>query len=449
MTSGDLCDVAIVATGLIVTVTVGLLAYRSKSDNNYFVADRRLGAVVLAFTMAVGIVGGGVLVIFSEYTFTYGLSALWIFAGLALGLLALLPIAGHYKPNADRQGLYTLPDLFAYTWGDLAGALAAIVVAGWSAGFVILQLISCGKLLGHLLPIPYWMCVTIGGVTVLGYVPFGGLRSVVFTDVLQYCALGVFLVIVAFFAVPQTDYAFVQAHTASMSWADAAGFFLLGGLNIVVSADLWQRVYAAKTLRGAKVSLLLGALLVVVMGVLLSLPALYVRGQDAQIAGELALVAGLVRLVPKWAIGIAFVAIICAILAALDTMVFVLGETIGHDIVTRLLRRPPAGRIRWSRVSMIVAGVAGIVVASLFPHLLTIGLALSSLGLCLVPAVLGKMLRPGITSETVVGSLIFGLATVITLLLAGQLTPINAVATLPSAVLGAIGGATVHRLRVR
>ena len=438
-------DILLAFVLLLGTSIVGILLFRRASEEEYLIAGRRVSAIVVGGTMAVCIIGGGVILVFSEYAYKYGLSAFAIFGGLALGLIALLFISKKYKPEADEQRFYTIPDLFSFHWGKAAGLLASAVVIGWALGFVIMQLISSAVLLKELLPLPYWACVIISVIVVLLYLIVSGFRAVVVTDVIQYGALALFLIVIGLFAIPKVDYVTVSKHFGELGLFDALGFFILGFLNITVSADLWQRIYAAKSDKDARNGIMWGILLLLIVGVLLYIPVLYARGLPIQFDPNKALLLGL-TLLPHGVIGLAFSAILIAVVSTLDTMVFILGISFANDIEIRFLSRPVDGRIRSTRFWMIVFGGIGAIVAIIYPDLLQTGLALSSLGLCLTPAVLCGM-RWSLRSTTVIGSLCGGLFVFIILLAMGQFTPVNSVATLPGSIVGAVVGSIIGRFK--
>ena len=442
-------QIIIVIMGLLIMSGIGIFTTRRGTEDDFFVCGRRLGAFTLGGSMAAGVVGGGVLLVYSEYAYNFGLSAFTIFLGLAVGLIALLFIAPRYKEEADKQQLYTLPDLFSLKWGRMSGLLASLVVVLWAFGFVVMQLIAASILLRELIPeLSSSVCVIIAAVVTLSYLIVGGLRSVVITDVIQYLVLVIFFAAVGLFSLFRTDLSGAVQGATSLSMSDAAGFFILGALNVVVSADLWQRVYAAKSARSARAGLAGGAIGILIVGVVLTLPILHARASNVNVPANLSLIYGLRSIVPGAIISFIYLAVLCAVLSTLDTMIFVLGMSISNDIRTRFLGRPVAGRLLSAKVWMVVVAFVGALLAIIFPSLLTVGLALSSLGLCLVPAIIGNIFWK-LRRETVIAGLVCGLAALAAILFAGRLSPTYAVVTLPVAILGSVVCAIVGKCRYK
>src|SRR2546423_8201477 len=80
-----------------------------KSHDDFMVADRRLSAWVLVFTLLCSWIGAGSLFAGAEFAYRRGLSSLWLPAGGWAGLLG-----GFFTPRRARAlARYTVPDLLA------------------------------------------------------------------------------------------------------------------------------------------------------------------------------------------------------------------------------------------------------------------------------------------------------------------------------------------------
>ena len=451
-------DIVLALLLLASMIVAGILAGRKSTEEDYLVGGRAVPAGKLSATISAGVIGGGVLLVYSAYTFKYGLSAFFIIAGIVLGTLLTIPVALKFKPIADRQGFYSLSDFYEYEWGRRVALPSTFIILVWTIGFIIMQLISAGEILETMTNWPYWRGVVIAAATVASYLVISGFKAVVITDVMQYIALLVLLLIVQPAAINQVKWAgLLTAIKGSphMAWGEAAGFFILGLLNMIVSADMWQRFYAAKSNRDAKRGLVYSAVLILVAGCFLIVPSLFARVIMPGMNENRALVASLNLLLPRWLLGFSLVAILSTIVATLDTMVFIFGISVGHDMTVQQLDKTIANRIRTTQIVIVVVLVLGSVVSILFRNLLTIGLALSTLGLVLAPSLLLRLKdswKP--TPFAVEVGMWCGLATAAVLLIGNifvkdLLTPQNSVLALVIAILGTIGGGAWSRLSSR
>lgn len=436
------------AVGMLACMT-WLATRKSKdiSEEEYLVGGRDVAYGPLSTAIAAGVVGGGVLLVYTEYAFRFGLAALFIIGGIVLGTLFMVPVAKKFKRLADTQLFYSLPDLYHYLWGPRAGILATATIFFWTVGFILMQLISAGEVLRFMTGVPYWVGVILAACTVASYLLVAGFRAVVITDLIQYAALVVLLLIVFVPAAIQVNLskAFIGAASQPIDWGEAIGFFILGALNMIVSADMWQRVYAARNEAHAKRAFGLAALLVAVVGVLLLVPPLYARTMLPTVPSNEALYHSLQLLLPRWLLGFGLVGVLATIIACLDTMVFVLGISIGHDLRVRQFEKPVEERLRSTRITILLTLTLGSIISILFKNLMALGLALSMLGLILTPSLAMNLLGKTLTRKSVEFGMWGGLLATggflgVCTAHPSWLTPQNALVALVGSILGTIIG---------
>jgi len=447
-------DYAFAGLVFCVVTAVGLLKTRHATEDDFLVGGRNTSWPLLALSIAAGVLGGGVMLVFSQFAFSYGFSSLCIIGGIVLGTFLLVPIALKYKPVADNQGFYSLPDLFRFYWGRYAGWLSTAVVAVWTLGFIAMQLIAAGFLLNFMTGLQHWIGVLAVAGIVASYLIVGGFRSVILTDALQYAALGIVLLIVLPSSSSHVDLQGAVERSGSIDLAEAIGFFVLGGLNMVVSADLWQRVYAAKSPKAARNGVIAGAFLVLAGGVLLMIPALAASGlPDLPEDSRSALVIALETYCPRPIAGLAMAAILMSVMSTLDTMVFVLGLSLSHDLMVETLGKPIRYRRTAARVSMVLALAFGasIAGASNSPDaILNVGIAVTSFALILAPPLLFSRRSKPVGQHTVCWSLTAGAIAAAALVIGecvfdNVLTPENSMAVLGASLLGALAGGIYTR----
>jgi SSS family solute:Na+ symporter len=435
------------AIAIFLSVTLfALRKSRGISEEVYLVGGRDVPWWLLGPTIAAGVLGGGVILVFSEYSYNYGFSALSIIGGIAIGTFFVIPLALKFKPMADRQRFFTFPDLFEYKWGIVAGNLATLAVFLWTLGFIVLHLISAGIIIQAMVQLPSWSGVLIVSAVVASYVVRSGFRAVVLTDFIQFAALLLLLIVVLPSTAVSIDWSKARLDSIKLDLATIIGFFLLGSLNMLVSADLWQRIYAARSPKEAKVGFLFAGILILIGGLLLLFPGLAANTlQQKDIQPNVALVEVLAQNCPRLILGFGLAAILMAVMASLDTMVFILGLTISHDIIVRIFGKPLSSRIPSAQLSMVLALLIGSIFAIRFSELLPTGVALSLIGLVLVPAIFMAAIGKDLSKQAVNGGIILGLLTVFSLIILGKLTPDTAPIALVAAILGSAIGASYKK----
>jgi len=166
---------------------VGALAGRGRSGDfdELLLANRTLTLPIGVLTMVATWVGGGFLNGTAEAVFDPNRGLLWAQApwGYALSLvLGGLFFAGRMR----RAGYRTLLDPFEHSYGTRVTVLLYIpALLGeifWSAAI----LVALGTTFGIILNFDPTVSILISSVVVVGYTMIGGLRSVAYTDALQF-----------------------------------------------------------------------------------------------------------------------------------------------------------------------------------------------------------------------------------------------------------------------
>ena len=189
-----------VLTGyFLVVLAIGLIARTrwKSSPETYFLADRKLGALVLLGTM--------VATNFSAFT-VFGTSgagyrdgyAFFPIMGFGTGFMALtFWILGRkiWQVGRDR-GLVTPPELVKSLYQSPAlSLLFAVVMIVFTIPYLALQPMAAGYALEALVGLPYvWGCVLVTAIIAL-YTLRGGLRAVAWTDLFQGAVMFVLLLV--------------------------------------------------------------------------------------------------------------------------------------------------------------------------------------------------------------------------------------------------------------
>ena len=197
-------QLGIVVAYLLVALGVGLLAYRltDRTAEDYFLASRTLGTVVLLFTTFATLLSA--FTFFGGPTVAFQFGPEWILVmGLMDGVLfgILWYVIGYRQWLVGRvHGYVTLGEMLGDRFGSRGlRALVAGVSLFWLVPYVMLQQQGAGTALAALTDgaIPYW--AGAGGITLfmIVYVTLSGMRGVAWTDTIQ----GIFMLGMVWFAV--------------------------------------------------------------------------------------------------------------------------------------------------------------------------------------------------------------------------------------------------------
>jgi SSS family solute:Na+ symporter len=374
------------AAYLAVLLGAGLaFSRRMRTLSDYFLAGRSLGAGLIFVSLTSAWFGATSILVSSDEALRSGLSALWVVGLPAVATVLLL--AFFFSGPLHRLPIFTWSDLVEMRYGRIVRHLTAGLLVWYMAVLAASQMVALGTFLGPFLGLSYGWSLAAGVATVLVYSSLGGLRSVVFTDLIQFVLLAagvVVLFVLAAHGATPGEAAAVAARTGREGFFNPFHRFGENGLMFLSFTLAWtispialQRIRAAKSIRAARRGLggtaaALFLLYALVVGVgLLSLP------RFAGVPLSRPLVAELIAESPGFlAGGLVFVAVLAAILSTLDTALnagaLVLTRDILEQAAPRLRERPVAV----GRAATLIVGAGALLVALRFRDILgTIGLS--------------------------------------------------------------------------
>ncbi len=187
MASDRLLELSMLAAYLALLLWIGLRsARRIKTSDDYTLAGRGVGWVIVLATTAVTMIGGGASVGMASQVFAVGIAAALVTCAWHLQLI----FTGLFvAPKLRGLNLITVGDYFHLKFGPLARELAVINCMIFLVGVLAAQLAAIGTVTNTILGIPYGTGLLIGAAVTIFYATVGGVRAVVNTDVLQFVIL--------------------------------------------------------------------------------------------------------------------------------------------------------------------------------------------------------------------------------------------------------------------
>ena len=150
-----------------------------KTNEDFMVAGRRLGPILMAGTLTATEIGGGSSLGVAEKSFTnWGLSAFWYVATMGIAYIVLAVFA----PRLRRTMVKTVPEYFRRRYSGSAGLITAIIMILPLIGLTASQFIASATIVSFMLNVNYSVAVIIVAIVVTAYSIMGGLWSVTITD---------------------------------------------------------------------------------------------------------------------------------------------------------------------------------------------------------------------------------------------------------------------------
>lgn len=246
------------------------------------------------------------------------------------------------------------------------------------------------------------------GVVTVAYVLLGGFKAVLRTDLLQFAVMaGVFLVLLPL----NTNFSELDLDfdIGSPGPLRSVSFYVSGFVSLFIGADIWQRVYSARSGRVARMSLFLAAAVWLMFEVSLLIPGIAARGVAGATAED-ALFFGLFEVLPPELASIAVVGILAALMSTLDTEIFLLASMVAKDFVSRRRALTPEQMASVTRIALVGVALPAMLIAIYWPTVLGALFLLLSSQMALFPAILVSLFRPlnaGVAfSSMVIGSVL-------------------------------------------
>jgi solute:Na+ symporter, SSS family len=438
-------DLTFVFIYFAILLVVGYLASRHQKDDDYLIAERKLGAFSTMATINASKTGS-IIMLFVAMVYMVGISGIWYFAGMTLGVLMFIPFALRLK-SYSHATFYTLADYFKHNYGKTSGLFAGGMTIFLMFGFLVLNLMAATKIFIFFTGWPFWVCAIITALVVLIYLLMGGFKAVVKTDVIQYIAM---FFIMALLAIMIFKHSLVSTSDWNLFDAKAGnvvGYFILGAFFPFAMPDLWQRVYSSKNKKTLKRGLLLSAIIYLVFALFLGIVALEIKTRFPDVDPDIALIHGFKNILSPGFVGLSVVLLFSAIMSSIDTYLFTGASAVVQDFL-KSNKHQTVSRIR--KVIFIAAVLAtgisiliqDLIVGAYFFVASTIVLSVMSLA---------TWIRKDIEERTLIFGFTFGLvgvfSFVIVNIIKGEIPPTVVMVGLVSSLLGLAVGAVVGLVR--
>ncbi|MDP3727821.1 MAG: sodium:solute symporter family protein [bacterium] len=422
---------------LAVILIISIISAHKESEEDFMIAGRKVEGVQAAATMSAGFFDGATLSIYVAYLYLYGFSAIWLFVGIALGFLFVRKYAHKIKQKADELHVYSMPEYFFKILGKRNGLMFSFFLVLQFFLLLIVNLIISGKILSVIFPIPYFLAVIISGTIILTYLLLAGFKAVVRTDFFQMIIMFVMSLSVGIFLFGKNNIPFSEFNLGTMGAGNIIGFLVLAGFGIMVAPDLWQRIFATKDEKNLKRGLSYSAVILLVLGVVISIVGLATKQLFPNILPEDALVTGFSQLLPFGLKELGMVLLYAVALSSSDTVTFVVSSIFTRDLKNYTKKYKEESMKKLTRFFMVLFVVLAIVISIFYQNILNLGFSLASLNLALFPIVFGSLYWK-LKEKAVFWSLVLGFISIVTLFLLDALNPQNAILSLPVVLISLI-----------
>ncbi|MGF6905963.1 sodium:solute symporter family protein [Fusobacterium sp. PH5-44] len=363
---------------------LGIGWYSSKKiekNEDFMVAGRRLGPLLMAGTLAATEIGGGSsLGVVQQGMQNHGLSAAWYIITMGLAFVVLTFLAPKFRAATVK----TVPEYFRRHYGKSSGLVTAIIMLLPLIGLTAGQFIASSVILSTMLNLKYSTAVIIVGVVVTSYAIMGGLWSVTLTDFVQ-----VFLIIIGMIiALPYGirlggGWENIKSNVPAETFNLFKGYGVMDVLSLTVmyiatftvGQEAVSRYYAARDEKAARDGSIIAAIInfiyafiPAIMGIIvlaLMNMGIFDKAQFADVGARYALPVLAINAMPSVICGLLFAGIISATMSSADSDLLGAGSIFANDIYREVIKpdATDAEVMNVTRISMVVVGVVSLFIA--------------------------------------------------------------------------------------
>jgi SSS family solute:Na+ symporter len=375
-------DLWIVIAYLVLTLLVGFIASgRNHSLAQYSVAGRNFSWPIIFATLSASYIGGGFTTGNAEKVFSFGLLSAFALWGFSLKEILVAKII---VPRMERfRNMISVGQIMGSVYGRWAQILTGFFGTLLCAGIMGAQVGAMGYVFELFLGIDRWLGILIGCGIVIIYTTVGGMRAVIYTDVMQFAILVIGIPLALILAIihlggPGEFISVIPASHIDI-WGQMTPFaFIILFLSFLVGETLVppyvQRLLIGKNLiqtsRGTFYSGLFSIPFFVITG-LIGLVALVL---NPGLNPNLALPYVVQTVLPVGLEGLVVAAIIAIVMSSADSFLNSASVNITNDIIKPLFpgEISEKGQLRIAMLTTLIVGILAVIFAVNIPSILDV-----------------------------------------------------------------------------
>ena len=373
-------DICIVVLYLVFIMWIGVRSYKKvDTDEDFFTAKRSFGPLVLIATVCATTLGGSSMMGRAGLGYTNGIECLMTALPYTIGMFIFSGYSGRIFDVGINHNISSIPGLFGYRFGNKSKIVVAVMIAFAMMGTVASQVTATAtiiKLFGMDIGISYEMGAVIATIVFIIYTSASGLFGVVYTDVIQFIVLSIFVYLMVpissistiggfgkFFSNIDTSY--LIPHVDGRIAGDIVSYLVI----TMAGAEMWQRAFAAKNRKAAKKGMFFGTIvytICVCMVFVMALTAQQLLPNVLETYGstDAVIPALATSFLPAGLTGVALAGILSVMMSTADRYLLVSVQTVVSDIGKTLKPDMDSRKtLIWSRIMAVLLALGALLIA--------------------------------------------------------------------------------------
>ncbi|HTO15947.1 MAG TPA: sodium:solute symporter family protein [Edaphocola sp.] len=390
-------DIVIFCVYFLLLLGIGFyFSTKNKTEEDYYIAGGKIKSGYVGLSVVATDVGGGFSIGLGGVGFTMGLSGSWLlFTGLIgawLSAVFLIPLVYKWQKKRGSHFL-TMPQVFGFLYNRKVAIVAAIIVIIGYTGFTSSQLLAGAKLTSATFPtISLGTMLFIMGAIAVIYTMLGGIKAVIYTDVVQWIVLlaGLMLVAIPLSYNALGGYEGIAPYlskdmlslTQNLTWQLVVNWSVTIIPIWFVGMTLYQRIFACRSEKAAQRAWYFAGILewpfMAFTGVILGMLAnVAVQKGIVPVEGgvlldsEMGLPLLIKNILPVGFTGVVMAAYFSAVLSTADSCLMAASGSFVGDLIPESKKNEKT-IVRFSQISTLVIGGLAILLASTMENVLSL-----------------------------------------------------------------------------
>ncbi len=381
-------DLIVIFAYFAIVVYVGFrFAKKTKQGEvDFLLAGRSLTLPLFVMTL-VSTWYGGILGV-GEFSYKHGISN-WFLQGIPYYLFAAI-FAGFLAKKIRETNLVSIPDKLEIAYGKKTAILGSFLtfVLMTPAPYILMLSVIFQMMFGW----SFFTSVLVTALVAVSYLYFGGFRSDIYTDVFEFFIMFIGFAIILPFAFSELGgIEFLKSNLPSKHLVWHGGhhaqyiivwFFI--ALWTLIDPAFHQRCFAAKNGKTAQKGIFVSIIFWFIFDMMTSLTGLYARAALPDLTQPIMAYPALAEMIlPPAAKGLFFAGMLATMMSTLNTLGFVSAQTLGRDIVWRLVREKVTENdsliTKYTKLGLILSFVLSVFIAYFIPSVIKIWYTIGSI----------------------------------------------------------------------
>ena len=380
---------------------------KTKTYEDYNVAGRSVGLFPIMLTFIGTGVGGSTLLGYMENGYRLGMGEQWINITMLFSIIIFASfLLKRVRKLGEVHNMVTLGDYTALRYGEKARIPTVISVLFSYCAMTGMQFVAIGTILNLIIGLDMTLGIVLGWLILTLKTYLGGLKAVIWQDVfhgtIQTLGIVILFVVVV---VAAGGWELIAENARSMNeesmisilnieTSEIFVYLLTLGVYQFIRQDLWQRVWAAKSMETARNGYWLSMIIALGLAALVVAIGVFRRyGLNLEGVDPALIYYGVIgELFPFSLVVVMIVVLLATVISSADSFFIAGSSSIANDLIRPNVKQSDNKKmLAYSKISVLIVSVIALVFSLAIPglvNLMVTGTAMSVSGL-LAPVLFG------------------------------------------------------------